>query len=409
MNRSSLNRNLFRYAIGILILLCILLVAVEVFYVQPQTAQDRASFITTIGSVVGGSALLIGLFFTWNQLQITLDSQITDRLSKAVEQIGSDNLSVRIGGLYALERIAIDSDRDILNIVEILCAFIRVNSPSEFINRGVFATANEQYLSQEQLDKIRQMIFNPPRPKEDIQVCLQVIANLVSQKHISKDEFTQLKLNLSGVNLIGAYIPEGLGLTNFFLDKSNLDFFCAPKGRDLTGIRANSANLRGSRLNGAILKNADLSSSFIEGGILTEAILEECRFVDSRLDDAMLVGARAKKASFNKARLVKAKLWDADLSDVDFRFAKMQGADLKKTNLTQAAIDCADLQEADLEGAILKGTKLYKTNLRNAKNLTKGQLSQALLCQTILPDGTTSNRDCQQMGIVLKESTNEEK
>lgn len=39
------------------------------------------------------------------------------------------NLEVRIGAIYALERIAQDSDRDHVQIMEILCAYIRHNAP----------------------------------------------------------------------------------------------------------------------------------------------------------------------------------------------------------------------------------------------------------------------------------------
>ena len=34
---------------------------------------------------------------------------MTDRYTKAIEQLGSDKLDVRIGGIYALERVARDS------------------------------------------------------------------------------------------------------------------------------------------------------------------------------------------------------------------------------------------------------------------------------------------------------------
>ncbi|WP_190824624.1 hypothetical protein [Saccharopolyspora pogona] len=36
--------------------------------------------------------------------------QITERFSTAIEQLGSDKLQIRLGGIYALERIAHDSD-----------------------------------------------------------------------------------------------------------------------------------------------------------------------------------------------------------------------------------------------------------------------------------------------------------
>ena len=53
---------------------------------------------------------------------------MTDRYTKAVEQLGSDKLDVRIGGIYALERIARDSARDHPAVMEVLTAFIREHS-----------------------------------------------------------------------------------------------------------------------------------------------------------------------------------------------------------------------------------------------------------------------------------------
>lgn len=37
---------------------------------------------------------------------ISREGQITERFTKAVDQLGNPNIDVRIGGLYALERIA---------------------------------------------------------------------------------------------------------------------------------------------------------------------------------------------------------------------------------------------------------------------------------------------------------------
>jgi len=45
-----------------------------------------------------------------------------------IEQLGSTGLDVRLGGIYALERIAVDSARDHPTIVEVLSAFVREHS-----------------------------------------------------------------------------------------------------------------------------------------------------------------------------------------------------------------------------------------------------------------------------------------
>ena len=53
---------------------------------------------------------------------------MTDRYTKAIEQLGSDKLDVRIGGIYALERMARDSAKDHPTVMEVLTAFIREHS-----------------------------------------------------------------------------------------------------------------------------------------------------------------------------------------------------------------------------------------------------------------------------------------
>ena len=64
--------------------------------------------------------------------ELTEQGQVTDRYTKAIEQLGSDKLAVRIGGIYALERIARDSARDHPAGMEVLTAFIREHSHKEW-------------------------------------------------------------------------------------------------------------------------------------------------------------------------------------------------------------------------------------------------------------------------------------
>jgi len=65
---------------------------------------------------------------TQRTVQLTEQGQVTDRYTKAIEQLGSDKLDVRIGGIYALELVALDSPRDHPNVMEVLAAFIRGHS-----------------------------------------------------------------------------------------------------------------------------------------------------------------------------------------------------------------------------------------------------------------------------------------
>jgi hypothetical protein len=96
---------------------------------------NRIQVITTVVQALGGIAVLIGIYFAWANLKIaqedqqntlntqseniknqtktlviTEEGQITDRFSKAIDQLGSDKLEIRLGGIYALERIAQESE-----------------------------------------------------------------------------------------------------------------------------------------------------------------------------------------------------------------------------------------------------------------------------------------------------------
>ena len=61
--------------------------------------------------------------------ELTEQGQVTDRYTKAIEQLGSKELDVRIGGIYALERIARDSARD-HPIPALVLAFVLATCPA---------------------------------------------------------------------------------------------------------------------------------------------------------------------------------------------------------------------------------------------------------------------------------------
>src|ERR1700733_5599446 len=72
-----------------------------------ETAIDNArGRLLTLGAGLFAAAALV---FTGRNFTLSREGQVTDRYTKAIEQLGSEQISVRIGGIYALERIARDS------------------------------------------------------------------------------------------------------------------------------------------------------------------------------------------------------------------------------------------------------------------------------------------------------------
>jgi Pentapeptide repeats (8 copies) len=89
----------------------------------------RESVRTQLLTLGAGLGALGALVFTSQNYLLSRQGQVTDRYSRAIEQLGSDKLDVRIGGIYALERVARDSPkRDHPPVMEVLAAFIREHS-----------------------------------------------------------------------------------------------------------------------------------------------------------------------------------------------------------------------------------------------------------------------------------------
>jgi Pentapeptide repeats (8 copies) len=119
---------------------------------------------------------------------------ITDRYTKAIEQLGKldgdkPNIEVRLGAIYALERIAFDSPRDHWTIMEVLTAYVRQNAPIPSNSTG----------------PIQQDLFpsttTSEGPRTDIQAILTVLGR---RKRGNKREREGQSLNLSRSNLGGA-------------------------------------------------------------------------------------------------------------------------------------------------------------------------------------------------------------
>ena len=59
------------------------------------------------------------------------ERRITELYTKAVEQLGNDKAPVRLGGLYALERLSQDNEAQRQTIVNVICAYLRMPFPPQ--------------------------------------------------------------------------------------------------------------------------------------------------------------------------------------------------------------------------------------------------------------------------------------
>jgi len=239
---------------------------------QAQLQNDARS---TLLQGLAGLILVAGAVATWRQVQISRHGQITDRMSRAIEQLASDSIHVRIGGLYALERLAKDSAEDRQTITKILTAFVRTRSPW---------TARPAPDHQHATPALEDGMLRLGLRAEDVQMALYILGD---RPHPADER----PLYLSFADLRIASLAR----------------------RDLRDLICQRANLAG-----AWLQLARLDHAFLKETDLRQAHLEGAHLADARLNDAHLEGADLRDADLRGADLTGACLDGADLAGVQF-------------------------------------------------------------------------------------------
>ena len=130
------------------------------------------------------------------------ERRITELYTKAIEQLGA-SAPVRLGGLYALERLAQDTESQRQTIVNVICAYLRM--PFTPVTRPPMATSGAD------LSRIRSMDPDPASPENDPSYQEQQVrlaAQRILTDHLrdvpGNDDrhWRNIDLNLSGATLI---------------------------------------------------------------------------------------------------------------------------------------------------------------------------------------------------------------
>lgn len=244
----------------------------------------------TIAQIIGGILVLIGLGFTYEQISTTKDTinisqerLKTDRYSKAIDQLGSDKSQVRLGGIFALEKIS-ESSPDYASVInKVLATYIR--QKSNMHDSTIF---------------------------EELQAAIDIISYKDNHKNYERDSIYEV--NISNVILCRFDFNNSI-LKNAKMiasDFSGSNFVSA----NLTRVTAYGANFFKTNLT-----NANLSGSNFYGGNFEQAIFS---------------GSILKNANFQLADLKEADFSNCDLSGVDLTDADLTGTKLLGANLLKA-------------------------------------------------------------------------
>jgi len=235
---------------------------------EPQataTATTRAGILAVFAATVAALGAIVALAET---RRANREADQRERYTKAIDQLGTtgdDKVDVRLGGIYTLQRIAQDSDRDLHTVVEVLCAFVRGHG---------LGPEDDSY------DKD----LYGHRPPADVQAALTAIGrvHLPGNSYIDLEGAHLERANLIRANLSGAFLTEAkltgatmveVDLSGAILSGASLDY-ATPHDANLAGADLGVANLNYVILSGTDLTHADLSHTEMDYADLTRANLD---------------------------------------------------------------------------------------------------------------------------------------
>ncbi|MFG2552462.1 pentapeptide repeat-containing protein [Streptomyces sp. NPDC048581] len=351
---------------------------IDAMYLDRKGLADGSAALVTglrtaVVAVVAALGAGIALLYTARTYRLTRRGQITERFTKALERLGSDQQYVRIGGILGLEQIVRDApEQAATDAARVLGHFIRDRAP--------MAAAAQELLGEEN----RPTSTLPHELAADVQVALTALTRAESRTHVDPREVLDLHdLHLAGATLNQADLTEA-NLSGATLAGANL------VGATLARANLREADLVRAYLPEATLTRADLHRAKLSGADLFGAKLNEVDLSDASINEVNAADANLSGANLSGAMLEGANLSDANLSGAELTWAKLHRAMLSGANLSDANLIEADLSEAMLSRADLSGATLTRADLRGAdlshvRVLTERLIEAQTDEETILP------------------------
>ena len=339
-------------------------------------------FVTILG-VIGLLTLPYGLIQRKNKSrknEILAKDLITRRIDNAVQslasslpeaQCSSTEIGARIGAVHALGRIAAESNRHHLRVMDILCDYLRLHTMAAQLVATEPQAPCEGPLRETKVSIDKKTKTEDTSPPSVLQAVITVIGRR-SSKQIASEQMPQYlirpyRIDLRNVGLRGADMA-GFNLAQALMDNSQFDHAL------LNRAKLDETDLRGASLRHALLWKASLCDAQLWTADLTEADLR----------GADMQRADAGDACMQDANLAGARLAQSNLTNTNLTGADLEGADLQDATLVGAKLYQADLDSANLQGANLENTNLQETNLERvhwvgARNLSHAHLTGAAL------------------------------
>ena len=146
--------------------------------------------LTVAAGTGGAAALLLAMRRQWDTERSHAheefdagERRITELYTKAVDQLGSDMAPVRLGGLYALERLAQGNPGHRQTIVDVVCAYLRMPYTLPRAVSTSSRPATMRQLRQARTKAVDSSPAPPHNPLEEHQV--RLTAQRILQRHLT--------------------------------------------------------------------------------------------------------------------------------------------------------------------------------------------------------------------------------
>ena len=277
--------------------------------------SEKNEVLKFLGISMGGILVALQALMSYRRAKAMEDAvekteqgQQQDRLKNAIEHLGHDKESVRLGGAYELFHLAEESEEMRESVFDILCAHIR-RTTSENEYRKTYGS----------------------KPSEEVQSLLDLL--FVKPSEV----FKGLCIDLSGTWLNGSNLAmarlEGAYLNDAYLQ----------------GAYLMETHLQGASLDDAHLQRASFEHAYLQGASFDEAHLQGTILNDAHLQGASLIGAHLQEASLIETDLRGARSHESPHERTQTMRELTEGSDFKQVIMRLSG------QESDLSGAIFEG------------------------------------------------------
>jgi hypothetical protein len=235
------------------------------WYAAPTKPSEKKDLVLAVAQILAGTALLSGLYFTWRTLQVNREGQITERFTRAIDQLGATGaegnklFEIRLGGIHALERIARESEEDHWPIMEVLTAYVRQHAPL----RPEEAQPVEEDAAAEKKSEGDSSGKSEPAEVPPLTADIQAIMTVIGRRTRSFGHGEPERLDLHDTNLRGAKLSRA-NLTGAILLEAKLSRAILLEA-DLSEADLFRADLSRAKLSGADLSGANLYQSQLGG------------------------------------------------------------------------------------------------------------------------------------------------